>query len=159
MVRSVNSRSRMCMRGGTHTCLVGEQTTSNTVTDRFFYRDTRCTAEYGRRIKRTTDDLHEGFRDLRDVEQNDCETSDDIDKCHERYKFFYDSGETLRSSDENEECHDSKKHSDRDRWDRELTARKDLTECCADRVCLDHVTHESERKDDQNCKNSAKDSA
>ena len=39
--------SCMCMRGRTHTSFVGEESSGNTVTDRFSYSNTSSTAEYG----------------------------------------------------------------------------------------------------------------
>ena len=66
-MRGFRFRSRVGMRGGSHACLVGEETAGNTVADRLTHCDSGTCTKNRLRIKRALQDRKERCRESRDV--------------------------------------------------------------------------------------------
>ena len=135
----------VCVRGGTHAGLVGEQAACNAVAHCLAYRDADCAAEDGLRVKRRNEDGLERRDDCRVVEAENDNAACHIEQRHDRDDLLGNGSDTADAAEEDErrdECADDA--------DRDLRCAERRLERYADRVCLHHVAGEAEREDDGN---------
>ena len=148
--------SCMCMRGRTHTSFVGEESSGNTVTDRFSYSNTSSTAEYGIWLKCTNDDLHKCSWNRIDIQQNNDQASNNIDTSHDRNDLLNNSSQSCSTAYEDEACQHCQNKTDGNRRDIDISCCKYFCKCSSNGIGLYHISHESKCEDNEDREEYAK---
>ena len=100
---------RQGVRSGTHTCLVGEEASGDTLGDGELDGRAHCAAGDGSRCERAYEDLIEGQRDISPVADDHDERPYNIESCHQRHHGLGYLGDPLHTAGEDEDsqyCHD-----------------------------------------------------
>ena len=152
VARMVNLCYRMRMWGRTHTSFVGEQAAGNAKLDRGGYRNAGEAAQSSTRIERADKDLTERFREVADVHDDQNQSAQDVEDCHDWNQFLSYGRDTADAAQEDKASQDS----DDDTNDPGRNAERAL-EGRTDRVGLYHVAEQTEGDRDQNRKNNSQD--
>ena len=97
-MRILSGCTCMCMGSGTHTRFIGEESSCNTIADRFSYSDTCSTTHDSRRLECAYQNLAECFRDHGEVASDYNQAADDIDAGHKGYQFFNNKDRELKDT-------------------------------------------------------------
>ena len=135
------------MWGRTHTSLVGEQTTSNTVFDSLRYCYTGKTTDSSFWIKCTDKNHSEYIWQLTDVHDDQNKGTDDVESCHDWNQLLSYRCDTSNAAQEDECCQDSYCDTNEQRVDTECAL-----ESVTNRVGLYHVAEEAQSQDNKDCK-------
>ena len=131
----------MCMRGGTHTCFVGEETALCTLADRGLECVADAAADDCLRNERVLEDHAERCGEILDAADDEDQTAEEVETCHEGHDLFGEGSDTVNAADEDErgDC----RYEDTD--DPGRNAERGVAGFCHG-VGLNHCTHEAERE-------------
>ena len=128
----------MGVRRRTHTGFIGEQAAGNTVTHGLPHADAAGGAKECLGVKSTDKNGFQCGQQCGVVDEQNCNTADDIENCHDRDDLFGERGNSLNTADENETGDDCTGNTDCERGNVEGSAAG-----VANRVGLNHVTGET----------------
>ena len=149
----------VCMRSGTHTCLVREKTSCDTIPDCFPDCDSGACSEYSLRVESADENHPERIREFADVHENQNKTSYNVDPGHQRNKFFNHGCESVDSTQKDKSGNCGKDDSEDDLRYVDSSCLEYLIECAADRIGLHHISGEAKGDDDQYGEDSGQHSA
>ena len=144
----------MCVRGGTHTGFVREQTSLGALRNRSLECRTEGAADDRLWRKRIAEDQRKAFRHLACTHDQNDNRSKQKETRHNRHDLFCDRCQTIHAADEDDRTDD-------DQDDSNNPGRNAECRCTggADGIGLHHTTAESKRYNDCNCKEAGKESA
>ena len=151
VARMVNLCYRMRMWGRTHTSFVGEQAAGNAVLDCGGYRNAGEAAQSSARIERADKDLTERFREVADVHDDQNQSAQDVEDCHDWNQFLSygrDTADAAQEDKASQNCYDDTN----DHW---INA-EGAVERSTDRVGLYHVAEKAECQRNQDRKDNRK---
>ena len=101
--------------GRTHTSLVREQTTSNTVFDSLGNCNAGEAADCCARIECANENLSECFWQLTDVHEDQDQGAQNVEGCHDWNNLFSNRCDTANATEENE-CSQNSNYNTNDQW-------------------------------------------
>ena len=132
------------VRCGTHTGLIGKQTSGHAVADGLPNSNTCGSAKDCLRVKSSHQNLPQRFRYLGNVQTDQQKTSYNINACHKGHDFFHNSGKSFGSSQKYKSCRSSYDNADGNLGHVNSPGSKNLSPGRSDGIGLHHISHKSQ---------------
>ena len=133
----------VCVGGGAHTGLIGEQAALGTLTDSGLDSVAEAAADNGLRLESILEDHGESSGDVGDAGHQDGQTAQQEDSGHDGNDLLSNGGQTLHTAQEDNRADDDKDHAGHPGGDAESGIHGG-----ADGVGLHHAAHEAQRQHD-----------